>query len=126
VNGNGLIGNLIVPALVAPLIAFLVAGVAILLVYRIVGKLRPGPVSHGFRLGQLVSSGMLSLSHGTNDAQKTMGVIALALVAHGDISAKAFHVPGWVVIASASAISLGTFVGGWRIIKTLGTRSPAP
>jgi PiT family inorganic phosphate transporter len=122
VNGNGLVSKLIVPAVVAPLIAFLVAGVAILLVYRIVGRLRPGPVGRGFRLGQLASSGLLSLSHGTNDAQKTMGVITLALVAHGDISSKGFHVPVWVVIASASAIALGTFSGGWRIIRTMGTR----
>jgi PiT family inorganic phosphate transporter len=84
--------------------------------------LHSGPVVHGFRLGQLASSGLLALSHGTNDAQKTMGVIALALVAHGDISANAFYVPDWVVIAAPSAIALGTFVGGWRIIKTLGTR----
>ena len=122
VNGDGLFSNLIVPAIIAPPIAFLVAGVSILLIYRIVGNLNPGPVSHGYRLGQLASSGLLALSHGTNDAQKTMGVIALALVAHGDISANAFYVPDWVVIASASAIALGTFVGGWRIIKTLGTR----
>jgi PiT family inorganic phosphate transporter len=119
-NGRGLVGKLIVPAIVSPVIAFLVAGIAILLVYRIVGRLRPGPVNRGFRLGQLASSGMLSLSHGTNDAQKTMGVITLALIAHGDISG--FHVPDWVVIAAASAIALGTFTGGWRIIKTLGTR----
>jgi PiT family inorganic phosphate transporter len=122
VNGDGLFSNLIVPAIIAPPIAFLVAGVAILLIYRIVGKLHPGPVGHGFRLGQLASSGLLALSHGTNDAQKTMGVIALALVAHGDISTKAFYVPDWVVVASATAIALGTFVGGWRIIKTLGTK----
>ena len=122
VNGDGLLSNLIVPAIIAPLIAFLVAGIGILLVYRIVGKLRPGPVGRGFRLGQLASSGLLSLSHGTNDAQKTMGVITLALVAHGDISANSFYVPDWVVICSASAIAVGTFVGGWRIIKTLGTR----
>ncbi len=122
VNGSGLVGNLIVPAMVAPPIAFLVAGLAIVLIYRIVGRLRPGPVSHGFRLGQIASSGLLSLSHGTNDAQKTMGVITLALVAHGDIPANHFYVPTWVVIASASAISLGTFTGGWRIIKTVGMR----
>ncbi len=122
VNGDGLLSNLIVPAIIAPPIAFLVAGISILLIYRIVGNLHPGPVAHGFRLGQLASSGLLALSHGTNDAQKTMGVIALALVAHGDISANSFYVPDWVVIASASAIALGTFVGGWRIIKTLGTR----
>ena len=122
VNGHGVVSKLIVPAIVAPLIAFLVAGLAIVIVYRIVGKLRPGPVNRGFRLGQLFSSGLLSLSHGTNDAQKTMGVITLALIAHGDIQSKGFHVPAWVVISAASAIALGTFSGGWRIIRTMGTR----
>jgi inorganic phosphate transporter, PiT family len=122
VNGGGLLGKLIIPAILAPPIAFLVAGIAILLTYRIVGQLRPGPVNRGFRLGQLASSGMLALSHGTNDAQKTMGVITLALVANGNIAASNFHVPDWVVIAAASAISIGTFTGGWRIIKTLGSR----
>ncbi len=122
VRGDGVVAKLIVPAIVAPLVAFLVAGLSIVLVYRIVGRLRPGPVSRGFRLGQLASSGLLSLSHGTNDAQKTMGVITLALVAHGDIQAKGFHVPAWVVIAAASAIALGTFSGGWRIVRTMGTR----
>jgi PiT family inorganic phosphate transporter len=122
VLGDGILAKLIVPAIVAPLVAFLVAGIAILLVYRIVGRLRPGPVNRGFRLGQLASSGLLALSHGTNDAQKTMGLITLALVAHGDISSHSFHVPVWVVIAAATAISLGTFSGGWRIIRTMGTR----
>jgi inorganic phosphate transporter, PiT family len=122
VDGDGLVGDLIVPAVVAPLLAFVAAGAAILVVYRIVGRLRPGPVNRGFRLGQLASSGLLALSHGTNDAQKTMGVISLALVAHGSISATHFHVPVWVVIASAAAIAAGTFSGGWRIIRTLGTR----
>jgi PiT family inorganic phosphate transporter len=65
---------------------------------------------------------MLALSHGTNDAQKTMGVITLALIAHGDIASKGFHVPDWVVITAASSIALGTFTGGWRIIKTMGSR----
>jgi PiT family inorganic phosphate transporter len=95
---------------------------SVLLAYRIVGRLRPGAVGRGFRLGQLASGGLLALSHGTNDAQKTMGVITLALVAHGNLKASSFHVPLWVVISAASAISLGTFTGGWRIIKTMGTR----
>ena len=76
----------------------------------------------GFRLGQVMSGGLLALAHGTNDAQKTMGVITLALVANGTISESNFHVPDWVVISSATAISLGTYVGGWRIIKTMGSR----
>ncbi len=83
VSGDGLLAKLIVPAVVAPLVAFLVAGIAIVVIYRIVGRLRPGPVNRGFRLGQLASSGLLALSHGTNDAQKTMGLITLALVANG-------------------------------------------
>ena len=65
---------------------------------------------------------MLALAHGTNDAQKTMGVITLALIANGDIAAHHFAVPGWVVISAASAIALGTYAGGWRIIRTMGTR----
>jgi inorganic phosphate transporter, PiT family len=120
--GEGLLGKVVIPAFVAPILAFMVAGVSILLVYRIVGRLRPGPVTRGFKAGQLFSGGLLALSHGTNDAQKTMGIITLALVAHGDIAADDFHVPFWVVFASASAIALGTYSGGWRIIKTLGTK----
>jgi PiT family inorganic phosphate transporter len=122
VMGDGLVGKVIVPALVAPILAFVVAGIAILVCYRIVGRLRPGPVNAGFRLGQVISGGMLALAHGTNDAQKTMGVIVLALVSHGDISANHIHVPQWVVISAASAIALGTYAGGWRIIKTMGSR----
>ena len=122
VDGDGLLGKLIVPALLAPVLAFAAAAGAITIAYRILGRLRPGPVVRGFRHGQIVSSGLLALSHGTNDAQKTMGVMTLALVAHGSLDARSFHVPTWVVLAAASAISLGTFSGGWRIIKTMGSR----
>jgi inorganic phosphate transporter, PiT family len=122
IEGNGLLGKVVVPALIAPVLAFAVAGISILVVYRIVGRLRPGPVSSGFKLGQLLSGGLLALAHGTNDAQKTMGVITLALIAHGDIAQSNFHVPSWVVVASATAIALGTYTGGWRIIKTMGSR----
>jgi inorganic phosphate transporter, PiT family len=119
---SGLVGKVIIPAFIAPLLAFAVAGLAILLSYRVIGRLRPGPVSRGYRLGQLVSGGMFSLAHGTNDAQKTMGIIALALVANGNIPADRFTVPTWVVVSAATAIALGTYVGGWRIIRTMGTR----
>ena len=122
IEGNGLLGKVVIPALIAPVLAFAVAGISILVVYRIVGRLRPGPVSSGFKLGQLLSGGLLALAHGTNDAQKTMGVITLALIAHGDIAKDNFHVPNWVVVASATAIALGTYTGGWRIIKTMGSR----
>jgi PiT family inorganic phosphate transporter len=120
--GGGLLGKVVVPALIAPVLAFVTAALAILLAYRVVGLLRPGPVTSGFKLGQVASGGLLALAHGTNDAQKTMGVITLALIAHGDIAADNFHVPQWVVISAASAIALGTYSGGWRIIKTMGSR----
>ena len=111
-----------IPALVAPVTAFLLAGLAILVVYRIAGRLRPGPASRGFRAGQVVTGGLLALAHGTADAQKTMGIITLALVAHGDITPGDFHVPAWVVMSSAAALALGTWSGGWRIIRTMGER----
>jgi inorganic phosphate transporter, PiT family len=121
VLGDGLVGKVLVPGLIAPVLAFLVSAVAILCAYRIIARLRPVSVGRGFRLGQIASSGLLALSHGTNDAQKTMGIITLALVANGSISSDA-DVPTWVVICSATAIALGTYAGGWRIIRTLATR----
>jgi PiT family inorganic phosphate transporter len=120
--GDGLLGKVVLPAVIAPVLAFVVAGAAIIAAYSIVARQRPGPVNRGYRLGQILSSGLLALSHGTNDAQKTMGIITLALVAHGNISADHFHVPDWVVISAASAIALGTYTGGWRIIRTMGSR----
>jgi PiT family inorganic phosphate transporter len=120
--GDGLLGKVILPGVIAPILAFVVAGVAIIAAYAIVARQRPGPVNRGYRLGQVLSSGLLALSHGTNDAQKTMGIITLALIAHGNISPDNFHVPDWVVISSASAIALGTYTGGWRIIRTMGSR----
>jgi inorganic phosphate transporter, PiT family len=121
VLGDGIVEKVIIPALMAPVLAFTVAGLGILIIYRIVGRQRPSTVSRGFRLGQLISGGLFSLSHGTNDAQKTMGIIFLALVAHGDLSAND-DIPTWVVVCAASAIAAGTYVGGWRIIKTMGSR----
>jgi inorganic phosphate transporter, PiT family len=118
---DGLVGKVLIPALVAPILAFAVGGLAIVVCYRVLGRQRPGPVSRGFKLGQMVSGGMLALAHGTNDAQKTMGVIALALIASGDLAAGA-DPPTWVIVSAATAIALGTYVGGWRIIKTMGTR----
>jgi PiT family inorganic phosphate transporter len=122
VKWSALLAKVVVPAVFAPLVAFLVAGISILVIYQIVGRRRPGVVNRGFRLGQILSGSMLALAHGTNDAQKTMGVITLALVAHGTIDAHHVHVPAWVVASAASAIALGTYAGGWRIIRTLGTR----
>jgi len=121
VIGSGLVEKVVVPALMAPILAFVVAGVGITIAYRIVGRQHPGPVTRGFRLGQIVSGSLFSLSHGTNDAQKTMGIIFLALVANGNLSPDD-DVPTWVVVSAASAIALGTYAGGWRIIRTMGSR----
>ena len=120
--GEGILGKVLIPAVIAPILAFIVGGVGIVAAYRILGRQRPGPVTRGFRFGQVLSGGLLALAHGTNDAQKTMGVITLALISNGNLSSSNFSVPTWVVVASASAIALGTYSGGWRIIKTMGTR----
>jgi inorganic phosphate transporter, PiT family len=118
---EGLVGKVLIPAVVAPIVALAVAALAIGISYRVVGKQRPGIVTRGYRYGQILSSGLLALAHGTNDAQKTMGVITLALIAAGKLGAEA-NPPTWVIVASATAIALGTYSGGWRIIKTTGTR----
>jgi inorganic phosphate transporter, PiT family len=121
VLGNGVVGKVLIPAVIAPIVAFIVGAIAIVICYRIVGRLKPGQVGRGYRLGQVASGGLLALAHGTNDAQKTMGVITLALIANGNLSADASP-PTWVIVTAASAIALGTYSGGWRIIRTMGTR----
>jgi PiT family inorganic phosphate transporter len=121
VFGDGVLGKVLIPAVIAPVVAFVVGVIAINIVYGVVGRERPGPVNRGFRWGQVISGGMLALAHGTNDAQKTMGVITLALIANGTLASDA-DVPFWVVVSAATAIALGTYFGGWRIIRTMGTR----
>src|SRR5919201_3874689 len=121
VLGDGVLGKVLIPAVVAPLVAFVVGAIAIAASYGVVGRLRPGPVGRGYRLGQVVSGGLLALAHGTNDAQKTMGVITLALVTNGNL-AEGSDPPTWVIISAATAIALGTYSGGWRIIRTMGSR----
>jgi len=121
VQFSGLLDKVVIPALVAPVLTLVVAGLAILIAYRIVGRQSPGPVTRGFRLGQWVTGSLFSLAHGTNDAQKTMGIMFLALVANGNLQASD-DVPTWVVVSAATAIAAGTYVGGWRIIRTMGMR----
>lgn len=122
VIGEGVLGKVLIPAILAPIAAFAIGVMAINVAYRICARLRPGPANRGFRSGQVVSSAMLAIAHGTNDAQKTMGIITLALVANGSLSSSNFEVPTWVIVSSAAAIALGTYTGGWRIIRTMGTR----
>jgi len=122
VKGDALVSKVLMPALFSPLIAGLVAIAGTFAAYKLVARLRKGEARRGYRLGQIGSASLVSLAHGTNDAQKTMGVITLALIAHGDLSAKHFSVPIWVKLSCAVAIALGTYIGGWRIINTMGNR----
>jgi PiT family inorganic phosphate transporter len=122
VEGDGVLSKVIVPALIAPVLAGLVALGATVIVYRMIRNFTAERAERGFRWAQVASSSMVALAHGTNDAQKTMGVISLALIANGNLSADNFHVPDWVVFSCGAAIALGTYTGGWRIIKTLGTK----
>ncbi len=116
---DGVVGKVILPALLAPAIAIIVASVGTWLVFRITRSVAEGFRDKGFRLGQIGSSSLISLAHGTNDAQKTMGVITLALIATGSWT-DLHGVPFWVKVACAIAIALGTYIGGWRIIRTMG------
>jgi PiT family inorganic phosphate transporter len=88
----------------------------------IIRRRSPGLVNRVFRRLQIASGGFVAFTHGTNDAQKTMGIIALALVASGHLDPEAFDIPLWVIVSAAIAMAAGTYAGGWRIIKTLGTR----
>jgi PiT family inorganic phosphate transporter len=116
---DGVIGKVVMPALLSPLIAVAIAGVGTWLIYRITAGVERRFQERGFRWGQIGSASLVSLAHGTNDAQKTMGVITLALIASGSWS-DTKSVPFWVKLTCALAIALGTYLGGWRIIRTLG------
>jgi PiT family inorganic phosphate transporter len=122
VNIHNLVQSVLVPAILSPFICGVVALLGTFAAYRLIRMLRKGEAVKGYRLGQVGSAALVSLAHGTNDAQKTMGVISLALIAHGDISAAHFYVPVWVKFGCALAIALGTATGGWRIINTMGNR----
>jgi inorganic phosphate transporter, PiT family len=123
VEGDGVLAKVIVPALIAPVLAGVVALGATVIVYRLIKNFAAERAERGFRWAQVASSSMVALAHGTNDAQKTMGVISLALIANGNLSGgDNFDVPTWVVLSCGAAIALGTYMGGWRIIKTLGTK----
>ena len=121
VNGTAIVQKVIVPALLAPIIAGSVAVLAVRLARRLMAAGSEAHSERGFKRGQIASASLISLAHGTNDAQKTMGIITLALVAHGTIGSDA-GVPLWVVISAALAIGAGTYCGGWRIIRTMGAR----
>jgi inorganic phosphate transporter, PiT family len=117
----GVISKVLLPAVLSPIIAGLIALIATYLAYKITSRGRDGTVKKGFKIGQIVSASMVALAHGTNDAQKTMGVITLTLITAGELPADAGP-PFWVILTAGLAIALGTYLGGWRIIQTLGKR----
>src|SRR4051794_12061446 len=116
---DGVVGKVLVPAIASPVVAGIVAAAGTWLVYRTVVGVATRYTDQGFRWGQIGSASLVSLAHGTNDAQKTMGVITLALIGSGHWTSTT-SIPFWVKLVCALAISLGTFFGGWRIIRTLG------
>lgn len=119
VQWMGVLSKIIVPAVLSPVIAAIVSATGTWLVYRIAAPVADERKHSGFRKGQVATASLMSLAHGTNDAQKTMGVIFLALVASGSLKSDD-AIPLWVKAACALAIALGTYLGGWRIIRTLG------
>ncbi|MFJ4803594.1 inorganic phosphate transporter [Streptomyces murinus] len=120
VHSGVLVTKVLLPAVAAPVVAGVAALVATRLSYQAGTKTEGEATRKGFRVGQVASAALVSLAHGTNDAQKTMGVITLALIAGGAI-APGSNPPTWVILSAGLAIALGTYIGGWRIIRTMGT-----
>jgi PiT family inorganic phosphate transporter len=120
VEWNGIWDKIVIPGVLSPIFGFLGAFVLLVLIFWVFVWITPGGGNRLFRLGQLGSGTFFAFTHGANDAQKTMGVIALALFANGSIDT--FYIPNWVKVSAGLAIAAGTYVGGWRIMRTLGQR----
>ncbi|CAM5331380.1 MULTISPECIES: inorganic phosphate transporter [Streptomyces] len=119
VHGDVLVTKVLLPAVAAPIVAGVAALLATRLTYTFGRKADGEAAKKGYRAGQIASAGLVSLAHGTNDAQKTMGIITLALVAGGALAPES-DPPTWVILSAGLAIALGTYLGGWRIIRTMG------
>jgi inorganic phosphate transporter, PiT family len=122
VEWDGLKDKVLIPSLFAPLLGIVGAATLMTVILWIIRRRAPGVINRLFRRLQLLSGAFVAFTHGTNDAQKTMGIITLALISTGHIAEDDFHVPTWVIVSAAAAMSMGTYAGGWRIIRTLGTR----
>jgi inorganic phosphate transporter, PiT family len=123
VKWHGVFGKVIVPMAVSPLIGLVLGYALMVVILWTFRRARPAVLNTRFRRAQTLSTAAMAFSHGTQDAQKTMGVIVLALVATGHLDA--FQVPLWVILSAAGAMGLGTLAGGWRVIRTLGNRITA-
>jgi PiT family inorganic phosphate transporter len=121
VKWSGVIDKVVIPMVLSPLIGFLLSYLFMLAILWAFRRANAVKVNRGFRWGQIVSAATMAFGHGTQDAQKTMGVIALTLVVSGHLDKNA-GIPDWVILSSAAAISLGTYSGGWRVMRTLGRR----
>ncbi|MEU9346790.1 inorganic phosphate transporter [Streptomyces sp. NPDC048278] len=119
VNFDKVVEKIIIPAFASPVVAGIAALIATYCAYKLTARGREGSVTRGFRLGQIGSASLVSLAHGTNDAQKTMGIITLTLISVGALPGDAGP-PVWVIFTAGLAIALGTYIGGWRIIRTMG------
>ncbi|WBB60109.1 inorganic phosphate transporter [Streptomyces sp. WMMC500] len=119
VHMDAIVMKVLIPAVAAPLVAGIAAAAATRLTYRLAARRSAGQTAKGYRAGQITSGALVSLAHGTNDAQKTMGVITLALITGGSLAPDS-DPPAWVIVSAAVAIALGTYLGGWRIIRTMG------
>lgn len=116
---SGLVAKVLIPALLAPVVAIMVSSLGTRSVFRLTKDVPQRDNDRMFRWGQIGSASLVSLAHGTNDAQKSMGIILLALIAGGAVGQDA-SVPFWVIVSCALAMALGTYTGGWRVIRTLG------
>ena len=122
VKWGGLKEKVLIPSLLAPFLGLTIAAALMIGITWVIQRRSPGTVNRVFRRLQLVSGGFVAFTHGTNDAQKTMGIIMLALIATGHLAPTAERPPLWVIVSAAFAMAAGTYAGGWRIIKTLGQR----
>lgn len=121
IRWSTVIDKVVIPMLVSPVVAFALGFAVMLAIMWLFRRANPGRTNRGFRVAQTISAAAMALGHGLQDAQKTMGVIFLALLTGGYVSASD-GLPLWVILAAAGAISLGTYAGGWRIMRTLGRR----
>ncbi|MFI6443081.1 anion permease [Kitasatospora sp. NPDC050543] len=119
VNFNTVVTKILIPAVASPIVAGLAAWGATKLAYAITNRGNEKTTTKAFKTGQIASSSLISLAHGTNDAQKTMGIITLTLVSVGALPKGALP-PTWVIVSAGAAIALGTYMGGWRIIRSMG------
>ncbi|MCQ2789315.1 MAG: inorganic phosphate transporter [bacterium] len=122
INLHNVLDKILLPMICSPILGFCVGFLVIWILLRIFYRVRPEVLNRVFRKMQLVSSGFLAFSHGSNDAQKTMGIITLSLLTFGVIKETTFQIPTWVICTCALMLSMGTMTGGWKIIRTMSSK----